>query len=116
MKPPLDHGGDTELSRLLQTWKPDLAVPPSFNQSVWNQIARETPPITVSPWVLALDWLKAGFMKPAWAAAFMALMLATGAVSGYWQATQNRPVEVQVMSSQYLHTVNPYFHASASHP
>jgi hypothetical protein len=100
--------------QLLQEWQIEAVPPPRFAESVWRRIEREQSAET-SAWTALGQWLSGWLARPAFASAYVALLLATGLAAGFFQAEDKVEHASAQQRSQYLQSVNPYF-AAAQHP
>ncbi len=104
MKP--EYPNDPELSALMQTWKVDATLSPSFATRVRQQIASSSQP---RPSLMGFieEWILSRFPQPRVAlAAAMGLVLLGGA-SGYWHGRTQSQAQDQALRVRYLQVVNP---------
>jgi hypothetical protein len=106
---PEDHT-EQNLDKALREWRVAADLPPRFQEQVWQRIGRaETKD---SAWVIFLRQFSAAFARPALAVSYVAILLFAGLAAGYWQAQASNAHADQVLSSRYVHLIDPY---QASH-
>ena len=98
---------DTTLSSVLQEWRLTSTLPPRFREQVWKRIERaEVPNISV---VAALrGWLAMAFARPAFAVAYVSVLLVGGLTFGFVQANQKTAEWDRQLQTQYVQSVDPY--------
>ena len=102
---PEDHT-DQSLDKVLQEWRVSAALPPRFQEQVWQRIERtETKD---SGWVTFIRQIRAAFARPALASSYVALLLFAGIAAGYWQAQASNAHADQMLSSRYVQLIDPY--------
>ena len=103
---PLDH--HEAVRKLMQAWTVTAALPPRFKEGVWRRIeAAEFRP-SVSLRSMLMDRLTELLPRPAFAVAYVTVLLTLGIVAGHWQA---RHLTVRVdteLGARYLQSVDPY--------
>lgn len=98
------------MDRLLLSWHPEDRLPPRFQERVWRRISlqEEARPAAVKLWEKFLSGCFAVFGRPALAACYLAVLMATGAGLGYWQSERYGAQTVRAWQAAYVHSVNPY--------
>lgn len=106
MKAQHSNQNDEALSRILREWKVKPQLPPRFQDAVWHRIERSE---TVGPaWRILWDRLSAAITRPTLATSYLAVLLLTGLLAGYWQAkVANAQAEAQ-LSTRYVQVIDPY--------
>lgn len=99
---------DARLSRLLQEWKPDPVLPPSFQEGVWRRIGQGDTGVKIRWWTDFLQSIEAGFRRPAMAVAYVAVLLMVGIGAGLLQAREKASQIDHSLQARYLQTVDPY--------
>lgn len=110
MKTRNPHGDDAQLHALLQEWKPDLSLPPRFQEQVWRRIGRaETEPTqTFTLAQLFATWVATKLPRPALATTYVAVLLIIGAGVGWSQAQYENARVTSELGTRYAHAVDPY--------
>ena len=87
---------------------PDL--PPGFQEKVWRRIERAEaqPTISVALWTVWTNCIAGVLPRPALAAAYVAVLLAIGAMFGWVQARQETERVSGELSARYVRSVDPY--------
>ncbi len=99
---------DKALSILLRAWKPDAPLPPRFQESVWNRIARAEARQAPDHWTAFSRWVEAAFARPRFALSYVAILLFAGLGTGLWQA-HGRVVHGETeWRARYVQMVDPY--------
>lgn len=98
---------DFALDASLKRWQPEATLPPRFGERVWKRIARSK--VTPSPrWARFWQEIAAGLAKPSLAAVYLALLLITGLVGGYYHARLAETHTLEDLSTRYVQMVDPY--------
>lgn len=110
MKTDNSNESDAPLRTLLQEWRPEVSLPPRFQEQVWRRIERaETArPPSVSLATVFANWIANMLPKPAMAAAYVTLLLVIGASMGWSQAQQETVRVTGELSARYAQSVDPY--------
>lgn len=110
MKTNNSNENDASLRALLQEWKPEVSLPPRFQEQVWRRIERsETAPApSVSLATVFADWIANMLPKPALATAYVTVLLIIGAGAGWSQARQETARVTGELSTRYAQSVDPY--------
>jgi len=96
-----------ELDGLLQEWRVTETLPPRFQERVWRRIER-VPPTGVTLWELLKAWAERTFARPAFAVAYVAVLVALGTAFGVKQA-QSESARVQSdLGARYVQAIDPY--------
>lgn len=100
---------DDELHALLKTWRVEESLPPRFAESVWRRIAHgeaRDGGIT-SWWIQLIRWWELSVRRPAFAAAYLGVLLAMGISIGLWQAESYAHSTEQAWRTAYVQSVTP---------
>jgi hypothetical protein len=101
---------DGALRALLQEWKPQPPLPPRFQERVWRRIERAetTPAPSVSLAAILANWIGTLLPRPAFATAYVAVLLAIGASAGWSHARLETTRVTSSLSARYVQAVDPY--------
>jgi hypothetical protein len=99
---------DKALSALLRAWKPDVTLPPRFQEAVWNRIACAEAAPTLSLWQALASRIETTLRRPAFAASYVAVLLFTGLGAGYWHGEGKTAQAASEWRARYVQTVDPY--------
>jgi hypothetical protein len=101
---------DAPLRTLLQEWKQKASLPPRFQEHVWRRIERTetTPAPSVSLATVLANWIGTMLPRPAFATAYVAVLLIIGASVGWSQARQETTRVTSSLSVRYAQAVDPY--------
>jgi hypothetical protein len=95
------NNDDAKLSALLHESRVSPELPPRFQQNVWRRIEKAEAPVKSESWLEALAAL---ILRPKFAFASVAVLLAAGIVFGTLEGTQTARHDAQV---RYLASVAP---------
>ena len=104
-----DHE-DRALHHTLQSWRVEDTLPPRFQERVWRRISLRQE-ANSAPWRLwggFAAWCRTALRQPATAAAYLAVVAATGAGLGYWKAERYAGQTELAWRAAYVQSVNPY--------
>jgi hypothetical protein len=107
MKPENQSENSGALSALLRAWKLEVPLPPHFDEQVWQRIARAEH-LTAPPWDRLRNQLAQLFARPAWALAYVTVLLVAGLLAGSWQAHLDATRTAANLSARYVQMVDPY--------
>ena len=99
---------DKRLSELLHTWKLQGSLPPRFQEQVWRRIAAGEARESHSHWTALSRWFEGLFARPAFATAYVALLLLAGLGAGLWQAHGQALQSDTLLRARYVQMVDPY--------
>jgi hypothetical protein len=99
---------DAALSAVLRDWRVSTALPPRFQEQVWQRIARREPLPTVTPWAMLLNWIEQAMARPALATTYVTVLLLVGLIGGYRQAQSVKTRTAGELSLRYVQMVDPY--------
>src|SRR3989442_13895661 len=77
---------DPQLSKVLREWKVAAALPPRFEEQVWQRIARAEVESKPALWSALLNWLEITLPRRAVAASYLMVLLLAGLATGYWES------------------------------
>jgi hypothetical protein len=95
------NNDDAKLSALLRESRVVPALPPRFRQNVWRRIENAEAPVKSESW---LDALAALILRPKFAFASVAVLLAAGVVFGTLEGSHTARHDAQM---RYLASVAP---------
>jgi hypothetical protein len=99
---------DDALNGVLREWRVKEALPPRFEEEVWQRISRAEAQPQRSLRGAFTQWVEAIFVKPKFAFSYVALLLAFGVAGGSW-AAQRENVRVETtLGTRYVQSVDPY--------
>ncbi|MBI3875555.1 MAG: hypothetical protein HY300_06265 [Verrucomicrobia bacterium] len=101
---------DAPLREMLRKWTVDAALPPRFQEQVWQRIERTaTPPApSISLGDAFANWVATVLPRPALAAAYVMVLLAIGAAGGWMQARHETSRVGDELGARYVRAVDPY--------
>jgi hypothetical protein len=101
-----DREGDSQLSKVLQTWKTSASLPPRFQEEVWTRISRtEGKPRF---WRHIIEVFTVALPRPAVATAYVAVLIFAGLGTGWWQAREHTDRVESELAKRYVQAVDPY--------
>jgi hypothetical protein len=98
---------ETDLNSLLQGWCVTSALPPRFREQVWKRIERAEVP-AISGADALRGWFAMLFARPAFAVAYVSLLLIAGLTVGFVQANQKAAHWERHLEGRYVQSVDPY--------
>src|SRR5439155_9722244 len=102
---------DEALRKVLKEWRTDAALPPGFQEAVWQRIERAEgvqTPAASSFWAFVAHWIGTVLPRPALATAYVAVLLAVGVTAGWAQARQNTARVKGELGERYVRVLDPY--------
>lgn len=108
------HSPDPELSRLLRAWTIEPAPPPGFASGVWRRIETRAAARPAPAWRGMLTAVLHALRQPAFATAWIALLLLAGAGTGIVQGQRTAESLHVQMQGRYVQSIDPF--ASAIDP
>ena len=96
------------LDKALAEWRARAPLPPRFQDQVWRRIADAGAEVQMTRWAIFQNWLQAALAQPAMATACVALLLALGSGTGWWQAHQKTARVESELGSRYVQSLDPY--------
>ena len=97
----------TTLEQTLQEWRVTTPLPPRFQEQVWKRIERaEIPSISVLEALRA--WIAVAFARPAFAVAYVSVLLVAGLAFGFVQANAKAAHLDRQLEARYVQSIDPY--------
>ena len=96
-----------ELEGLLQEWRVTAPLPPRFSEQVWKRIERAAVP-SISTVDALRAWFAMAFAKPAFAVAYVSVLIATGLLLGFFQANHRAAQWERQLEARYVQSIDPY--------
>ena len=106
-RPESNKAADPALHRLLGEWQVKAALPPRFEDRVWQHIAREEA-APANLWSELVNRLSAALLRPGLAASYVTVLLAAGLLAGYWHARVDNARTSRQLESRYVRMVASY--------
>ena len=106
MKAQHSDSSNQALSSVLREWKVKAALPPRFQESVWHRIERSES--GASGWKALFSRFAIALTRPRLATSYVAALLATGLIAGYWQAKVASAHAEAQLSARYVQVIDPY--------
>src|SRR6266852_4848937 len=105
-----EETGESErlLYRALREWKIKGNLPPRFEESVWQRIARQEAQAGVKLWTWLSGWLAQALRKPSLAVSYVTILFVAGLLAGYWEAKREKVRTLETLSARYVQMVDPY--------
>jgi hypothetical protein len=96
-----------QLKQVLEEWRVTSPLPPRFREQVWKRIeGRSAPKISI---VDALQtWFTTTFDRPAFAVAYVSLLLALGLALGFAEASHRSAEVSRHLEARYVQSIDPY--------
>jgi hypothetical protein len=108
MNPEKQTQADASLDRTLRQWQVDATLPPRFNERVWQRIAREEAQTPATLWAQLTSWVSQALARPSLAVAYLALLMLSGLLAGYWHARHDNAQAAEELSTRYVRLIDPY--------
>jgi hypothetical protein len=96
------------LRQVLKEWRIDAALPPRFQESVWQRIEHTQAPTAPSIWDAVARWIGTMLPRPALAVSYVTLLLVIGGTAGWTQAHQTNARVNNELGERYVHELDPY--------
>jgi len=95
---------------LLRQWKPQLPLPPRFHEEVWLRLERREKASRrgIDLRTLWIMWLGTWLPRPAFATAYLLLLLAFGGGLGWVHAREASSRVIGELSALYVQSADPY--------
>ena len=105
-----EHSNQTDplLRKTLRAWEVKEGLPPRFNEQVWQRIAREETRQPEGWWSLLSSRLGQVMARPVLATSYLAVLLAAGLLTGYWQGRVANAHASEQLSARYVQVLDPY--------
>ena len=101
---------DKPLSDVLKQWNVSGQPSPRFRETVWRRIALEESQPSWTPAGLWRAWLARIFAKPAFAMAYVAVLLVAGVTAGYLRGEAQQHRADSDLATRYVQSIDPYQH------
>ena len=108
MELPHSTDSDPALDTLLREWRVSDTLPPRFQEQVWQRIAREEAEAPGSVWALLLGRLGGALRRPSLAVSYVAVLVVSGLLAGYWQARSDNARTAEALGARYVQMVDAY--------
>ena len=108
MKPNVTPEEESQLCEVLRHWRVDAALPPRFQERVWQRIERRETQPAAGLWVPLLREIAAALARPRLAVSYVTVLLAAGLLAGRWQARATNERVAQDLSARYVQMLDPY--------
>ena len=119
MKPERPDEDREPVRGVLREWKVASPLPPRFVENVWRRIEMTEPaaPNASNPtlWTLLASWLAQKLPRPAYAIAYVSVLLLAGLSAGYWHARVETTNWDDTLASRYVQKVDPFQKAHRTH-
>ncbi len=103
------------LHELLRTWTVGAALPPHFQDQVWQRIARaEARPMLLTLLHSTLLTLQSSLCRPKVAFSYVTVLLALGVAAGSWEAQIQSSRVDAALGMRYVQSVDPYHTAAVN--
>lgn len=101
-----------QVRKILREWRVTTSLPPRFTENVWRRIEnaeREiTPAARTTAWAVISAWITSALPRPAFAVAYVSVLLVAGLLAGYWHAQSDRTNWDKTLASRYVQSVDPF--------
>jgi len=108
MKTNEPNNRDDALRKVLKEWHTDAALPPRFQESVWQGIEQTQVSAAPSMWGAVAHWISTILPRPTMAAAYIAVLLVVGTTVGWTRAHQTNARVNSELGERYVHELDPY--------
>lgn len=98
---------DKPLRKILGEWRVNAVLPPRFQETVWKRIENAE---TRAPrlWTMIRDRMAGMLTRPAFAVAYVAMLLVIGTITGREQGQSKTDQVKSDMQTRYIQMVDPY--------
>ena len=103
-----DSSREEKLDKVLREWAAESVPPPRFREGVWRQIAAGERGDETGFWEGLCQWVGVKLPRPAYAAGFMAMVLALGVAGGAVTAQAKVRRMDSEMGMRYVQSVDPF--------
>lgn len=100
---------DEPLDHLLQCWTVAASLPPRFNEQVWDRIVQGEAHPQPSWWQELRNLIPQLLPRPAFALAYVSILLVLGLTGGYLHAQTDSARTERMLAQRYAQSVAPYF-------
>src|SRR5579863_6500386 len=99
---------DAMLRELLREWRPEVSLPPGFQEQVWRRIERAQSPAPPSLRLVIAHWIGAVLPRRALTVSYVAVLLVVGGTAGWLQAHQATTHVRDELGQRYVRGLDPY--------
>lgn len=101
---------DGNLDKVLKTWMVQAALPPRFQEQVWQRIGKleNRAEQTTTLWTLLRSFLETNLPRPRFAYSYVGVLLLLGIISGAWAAQHESTRLNAALGFSYVQSVDPY--------
>jgi hypothetical protein len=108
MKINAPNNRDEALRKLLKEWRTETALPPRFQEQVWQRIEGAQAPASPSLRLVIAHWIEAILPRPALAVSYVVVVLVVGVTAGWAQARQTNTHVRDELGQRYVRILDPY--------
>lgn len=108
MKPKAAPEDERRLHETLASWRIYAALPPRFQERVWQRIERRETLSATSAWMLWFNHIAAALARPRLAVSYVTALLSVGLLAGFWQAQLAKARATENLSARYVQMLDPY--------
>jgi len=99
---------DAALRKVLKEWRTDVALPPRFQESVWQCIEQAQLQTAPSLRDAVAHWIGSMLPRPTMAVAYVAVLLVVGSTAGWAQAHLTNTRVNSELGARYVQELDPY--------
>jgi hypothetical protein len=99
---------DRALGQVLREWKVKAPLPPRFQDGVWRRIERAERQVEPGTWARLARMLETGLLRPRFALAYLAVLLAMGVLGGTFAAQATSRRLNADLGLRYVQSLDPY--------
>lgn len=103
-----DQTSENDLSNVLAQWKVGSALPPGFQDRVWQRIGASEVCRAEGALDALIRWIDSTFCRPKFAVSYLTVLLLVGLGAGYWQAQDKSAHSEAKWRALYVQSVDPY--------
>ena len=96
------------LHQVLKEWRLNAALPPRFQERVWQRIERAGASAAPSLWGALAHWIGTRLPRPAMASVYITVLLVVGGTAGWTQAHQTNARVNSELGARYVQELDPY--------
>ena len=112
MKPETPNENPERVGQLLTEWQVTASLSPRFVENVWRRIEYAersvTPVSNPTLWALIYAWITTALPRPAFAVAYVSVLLIAGLVAGYWHTQSETTNRDKALANRYVQSVDPF--------
>jgi hypothetical protein len=99
---------DKALRKVLHEWRPEVSLPPHFQEKVWLRIERAQAPARPSVWMTITHWIGTALPRPVLAVSYVAVLLTVGISAGWAQAHKENARVKDALGQRYVRALDPF--------